>query len=229
LVYAATHESGLTNGEAALVRKVIVAALFFGLCFAGCQSITRQSVAVPLGSSEYDLIFTVAWGAGMGQQFALQRRGAPLSTVSSQWIEIFDNPYNSGATLYVSDDGKKYYLGAGYILLIIAPDEGKLETTCFSETLPRRTPLAELLLVSDWVTKEQLDPGALQVNTYVQAEDIDAALSDAPVPSRYYEGVRYIGRFGVVDDGRRGRGSGVGFAPALLAPEPRLGLEFSCG
>lgn len=175
------------------------------------------------------MVFTVAWGMGMDQQFTLRRREAPWSTVSSRWIEIFDKPYNSGGTLYVSDDGKTYFVGAGYTLLTIHPDEGILEATCYAEALPKRTPLAELLLTSDWETDEQLDPGAPRVNTYVPTEEPSAALPDQPPRSRYYEGVRYIGRFGVVGERGSGRGSGVGFAPAALAPEPRLGLEFSCG
>lgn len=210
------------------MRKAILLIILVGLCMAGCRNLTQRSVSVPLGSSGYELVFTVAWGTGMDQQFTLQRKGASLSTASSRWIEIFDKPYNSGATLYVSDDGTTYYLGAFYTLLTIEPGEGTLETTCNQEALPKRTPLAELLLDSEWDTDEKLDPGAPRINRYIQTDESSSALPD-PLPSRYYEGVRYIGRFGVTDDDGRGRGAGVGFAPATLAPEPRLGLEFSCG
>jgi hypothetical protein len=217
------------NKETAIVRKAVLLTIAIGLSSAGCRNLTERSVAVSLGSSDYDMVFTVAWGTGMHQQFTLQRQGASLSTVSSRWIEIFDKPYNSGATLYVSDDGTTYYLGAFYTLLTIEPGEGTLETTCDQEALPKRTPLAELLLNSEWETDEKLDPGAPRINTYIPTEESSSALPDPLPPSKYYEGVRYIGRFGVTDDDGRGRGSGVGFAPATIAPEPRLGLEFSCG
>ena len=211
------------------MRKAIVLTIVAGLCVAGCRNLTQRSVAVSLGSLDYDVVFTVAWGTGMDQQFTLQRDGAPLSAVSSRWIEIFDKPYNSGATLYVSDDGTTYYLGASYTLLTIVPGKGTLEATCNSEALPKRTPLGDLLLNSEWDMDEELDPGAPRVNRYVPTEESIAVLPNPAPHSKYYEGVRYIGRFGVTDDDGRGRGSGVGFAPATIAPEPRLGLEFSCG
>lgn len=211
------------------MRKAILLIIVVGLSVAGCRSLTEQSVAVSLGSSGYELVFTVAWGAGMDQQFALQRRGEPVPTVSSPWKEIFDKPYNSGATLYVSDDGRTYYLGAGFTLFTIIPELGTLDATCSIAALPTRTPLAELLLISDWETDEKLDPGAPQKDTFVPTDPQSAMPSEAAPPSRYYMKVRYIGRFGVTSERGTGRGSGVGFAPATLAPEPRLGLEFSCG
>ncbi len=212
------------------MRKAILLIMVVGICIAGWRNLTQRSIAVSLGSSGYEVAFTVAWGTtGMDQQFTLQRQGTTLSAVSSSWIEIFDKPYNSGATLYVSTDGTTYYLGAFYILLTIVPGKGILETTCNKEARPKRTPRGELLLNSEWDVDEKLDPGAPRINTYIPTEESSSALPDPLPPSKYYEGVRYIGRFGVTDDDGRGRRSGVGFAPATVAPEPRLGLEFSCG
>lgn len=212
------------------MRKAILLIVVVGVCIAGWRNLTQRSIAVSLGSSGYEVAFTVAWGTtGMDQQLTLQRQGATLSAVSSSWIEIFDEPYNSGATLYVSDDGTTYYLGASYILLVIVPGKGTLEATCNQEARPKRTPLGEHLLNSEWDMHEKLDPGAPSTNSYIQSEESSSALPDPLPPSRYYEGVRYIGRFGVTSERGTGRGSGVGFAPATLAPEPRLGLEFSCG
>lgn len=211
------------------MKKLGVWILVIGALIAVCHSLTRRTVAVDLGSSGYELAFTVDWGFGMDQRFRLKRSWVPWPADSSRWIEIFDKPYNSGATLYVSEDGETYYVGAGYTLLTIVPDEGTLDATCNVELLPKRTPLAELLLVSDLETDEQLDPGAPRVNTYVPTEEPKALLSDPAPTSKYYKGVRYIGRFGVTGERGSRRGSGVGFAPAAAAPEPRLGLEFSCG
>jgi len=211
------------------VKKLGAWILVIGALITAWHSLTRRTVAVDLGSSGYELAYTVDWGFGMDQRFSLKRSWAPWSADASRWIEIFDKPYNSGATLYLSDDGENYYVGAGYNLLTIVPGEGALKTTCYTDALPERTPLAELLLISDPETDEELDPGAPRVNTYVPSDEPNAALRDPAPASRYYKGVRYIGRFGVTGERGSGRGSGVGFAPATVAPEPRLGLEFSCG
>lgn len=203
--------------------------LVIGGLMAAWHGITRRTVAVTLGSSGYDLAYTVDWGLEMDQRFSLNRSGTPWPADASIWIEIFDEPYNSGATLYVSDDGKTYYVGMALRLLIIVPDEVRFDATCDADLLPKRTPLAELLLASDWKTEEQLDPGAPSRNTFLSTKEEKASPADSSPPSRYYQGVQYIGRFGVTAERSSGRGSGVGFAPATLSPEPRLGLEFSCG
>jgi hypothetical protein len=223
-LWANASNSDLNNKETGFMRRAILLIIVVGICIAGWRNLTQRSIAVSLGSSGYEVAFTVAWGVtGMDQQFTLERQGTPLSAVSSSWIEIFDKPYNSGATLYVSADGTTYYLGASYILLTIVPGKGTLETTCNKEARPKRTPLGELLLNSEWDMDEKLDPGAPRIHSFIQTEESSSALPDPLPPSRYYEGVRYIGRFGVTSE------RGVGFAPATLAPEPRLGLEFSCG
>ena len=92
---ADANQSGLNSTEATFMRKAILLTLVVGLCVAGCRSLTHRSVAVSLGASDYNLVFTVAWGWGMYEQFTLQRPGAPFSTASSRRIEIFDKPYNS--------------------------------------------------------------------------------------------------------------------------------------
>jgi hypothetical protein len=176
LLWANVGQTGSDNKETGFMRKAILLIIVVGLCVAGCRNLTQRSIAVWLGSSGYEVVFTVAWGTGMDQQFTLQRQGTPLSAVSSRWIEIFDKPYNSGATLYVSDDGTTYYLGAFYTLLTIMPGKGTLETTCNGEARPKRTPLGELLLNSEWDMDEKLDPGAPRINRYIQTEESSSTL-----------------------------------------------------
>ncbi|MCJ8508527.1 hypothetical protein MUU53_11450 [Rhizobium lemnae] len=88
------------------------------LVAAGWHSLTRRSTAVELGP-DLTLTYTVAWGFGMSQRFTVGQRWRPWSSVTSGWIEILQKPYNSGAAVYASEDGKTCYIGTSYNLIVI--------------------------------------------------------------------------------------------------------------
>ena len=217
-----------------MIRRALV--VLGGVCvvYAVWHTVMTRSTTIPLASTGYELTYSMAWGWGMEERLSLQEPGALWPAQSSKWIEIWERPYNSGMVVYVSDDGQTYYFGTGYSLYFFEPSRSALWTTCDKDDIPKRTPFAERLSQygSD-PANEDVDPGAPRLLQYIQPNEASGTIPTSPLPSRYYAGLRYLGKFGLVaPDGRgrgRGRGDEVRFVPAGNSPEPRLGLQVSCG
>ena len=212
------------------MRSAAIICGFLALCIAGWHAYFRQSAIVSI-TSEYALTYTVAWGWGMDQQVAFSRRWVPRPVATSEWIAIWKRPYNSGAAVYVTDRGDRYYVGTTYKLLIVDIPQGRIYSSCDTFQIPARTALGEKLLLSGAQGYQQMDPGAFALNRYIGKETLAGAAPNEPPPSRYYLGLRYLGRFGIVEPDKRvtSRGSEVRFVPAQNEPEPRLALQFDCG
>lgn len=186
-----------------------------------------HSATVNLQPVPYSLTYTMAWGLGMDERFAIRRTGSLWFEQSSRWINIWKKPYNSGLALYRSSNGKAYYLGLNYTLFIFDALSGTLRTSCDTDSIPAYTPLAEQLSRSrNYEAQEALDPKAPRLFEYIEINQL-GAMPTSPPKSRYYADLEYLGKFGLIRS--HGRGSKVGFAPADRAPEPRFGLDFSCG
>jgi hypothetical protein len=192
-----------------------------------------RSTTVDIQPQEYSLAYTVAWGMGMDQRLTLERDGSPWAVASTGWIELWDKPYNSGAVVYASEDGQTYLIGTGYKLFFLSPRREVLWTSCNQDVIPKRTLFAERLSIEGRERlDEQIDPGALSVHRFIRVDELAGEVPAAPPQSRYYLGLRYLGRFGIVWPERGiepNRGNEVRFVPASNSPEPRLGLQFSCG
>ncbi|MDM9623580.1 hypothetical protein [Rhizobium sp. S96] len=188
-----------------------------------------RSITVRLEPVGYELTYSMAWGLGMKERLTLRKFGAFWPTQSSEWIEIWKKPYNSGMVVYVSDDGDTYYFGTGYRLHFFQPGEGVYSTPCDKGNIPKRTPLARRLsFFGADAADEDIDPGAPRLFEYVPANKPGGAVPSSPPPSRYYAGLRYLGKFGLVATSE-GRGNELRFVAAGTSVEPRLGLQFSCG
>jgi hypothetical protein len=215
------------------MRRAIIGCCVIGLCYFAWQTFTRRSTTVDIQPPEYSIAYTVAWGMGMDQRLTLERDGIPWAVASTGWVELWDKPYNSGAVMYASEDGETYFFGTGYKLFSLSPKSGVLWSSCEQDVIPKRTPFAERLSVEGRERlDEQIDPGALGVHRFIRGDELAGKVPAAPPQSRYYSGLRYLGRFGIVRpepgvDPRRG--NEVRFVPAGNSPEPRLGLQFSCG
>lgn len=184
-----------------------------------------RSATVVLEPSRYNLTYTLAWGWGMKERFSIKPAGALISGSSSVWIEIWRKPYNSGVALYRSADGAIYYLGLSYRLFWF--QDGTLRSSCDRADLPAYTPLgAQLAKAREHQTMETLDPRAEHLFRYIESGQM-GPIPPSPPDSRYYANLKYVGRFGLVR--ATGRGSEAGFVPADKGPEPRLGLDPSCG
>ncbi|MFT4182927.1 MAG: hypothetical protein QM636_13535 [Rhizobium sp.] len=189
-----------------------------------------RSAMISLEPTPYNLTYTMAWGWGMEERFSVTQVEALLSGSSSGWIDIWKKPDNSGLTLYRTLDGRTYYLGLSYQLFWFYVPSGTLVASCDKRNIPAYTSLGEQVSkLKDYEAIEALDPGSRHLFQYVET-DQRGTIPISPPNSRYYADLQYLGRFGLIRSENRGsRGNGVAFAPANMAPEPRLGLDFSCG
>lgn len=200
------------------------------LVYAGWHFAMTRSSAIRLEPAGYELTYSMAWGWGMEERLTLKRFGALWPSQSSEWTEIWKRPYHSGMVVYVGDDGSTYYFGTGYGLHFFQPKSGAYWSTCDKGSIPSRTALGERLsFFGSNAAEEDLDPGAPRLFEYIQANESSGAIPASPPASRYYAGLRYLGRFGLAATNGRGRGDEVRFVPAGTSLEPRLGLQFNCG
>ncbi|MBY5890998.1 hypothetical protein ELH80_00845 [Rhizobium ruizarguesonis] len=211
-------------------RAFVVVVGMVCLVYAAWHVAMTRSTTIRLEPPGYELTYSMAWGWGMEERWTIRKFGALWSSPSSKWTEIWKKPYNSGMVVYASDDGQTYYFGTGYGLHFFQPKQGAYWTTCEKGNIPKRTPLAERLsFFGSDPADEDIDPGTPRLFEYIRANDPSGAIPSSPPPSRYYAGLKYLGKFGLVATGGQGRGNEVRFVPAGNSIEPRLGLQFSCG
>lgn len=191
----------------------------------GCL-ISQRSVTVVVPTEGLNVTYSVAWGWQMEERLAIAVNESLFSSVSTGWEEIWDKPYNSGMTLYRSEDGRFLYIGLSIRLYRYDVAAGTLTAFCYSHAATRFTLLGERLAAASFTQHEEIDPGREDRLDYVDPA-LKGEIPSMPPGSRYYSGLEYLGRFGVIRS--KGRGSNVGFEPADKAPEPRLGLGGTCG
>lgn len=212
------------------MRKTLIICGILALCLAGWKSYSRRSVSIEIDPG-YSLTYTVSWGWGMDQKLTLAQRWVPRPIASSEWIEIWKRPYNSGAAVYATEQRDRYFVGTSYRLLIVDISQRQIFSSCDTATIPPRKTPAARLLTQESVEREKADPGARDLTRYILPETPAGAVPNNPPPSRYYEGLRYLGRFGIVapQSSVSSRGSEVRFVPAQNEPEPQLALQVHCG
>ncbi len=210
------------------MRRLFVIICVIGLGYFVWHQIMERSATIALQSSDYKLTFTMAWGFGMKERLTLNKAGAPWQSVSSEWIEIWKKPYNSGAVVYASTDGQTYYIGTSYKLGVLVPEKGTFIMTCDNKLIPERTPLGKRLsLYGNAKSDENIAPDASRFPDYIEKNQFSETSPASSPPSKYYVGLLYIGRFGVVRGS--GRGSEVSFVTPNNAAEPRVSLYHHCG
>lgn len=198
---------------------------FLLLTLGGCL-ISRRSVTVVMPKDGLHVTYSVAWGWGMEERLTIAANEALFSNASTGWEEIWHKPYNSGMTLYRSEDGRFLYIGLSIRLYRYDVAAETLTAFCYSHAATGFTPLGERLAAVSFTRHEEIDPGSEDRLDYVDPA-LKGGVPSRPPGSRYYSGLEYLGRFGVIR--AEGRGSNVGFEPADKAPEPRLGLGGTCG
>lgn len=203
--------------------RLICVLLFVSL--GGCL-ISRQSVTIAVPMEKVDITYSVAWGWGMEERLSIAANGSLFSSASTGWQEIWDKPYNSGMTLYRSENGRFLYIGLSIRLFRYDVAAGTLTAFCYSRDAVGFTALGEQLATVLFTQHDHIDPGKGQRLGYVDPV-LNGAISAKSPESRYYAGLEYLGRVGIVRS--KGRGSNVGFEPAGKVPEPRLGLGGTCG
>lgn len=126
------------------MRKALIICGILALCLIGWKSYSRRSVSVEIAPG-YALTYTVAWGWGMDQQLTLAQRWVPHPIASSEWIEIWKRPYNSGAAVYATEQGDRFFVGTSYRLQIVDISQRKIFSTCDTATIPTRKTTPEQL------------------------------------------------------------------------------------
>ena len=212
------------------MRRAYLLIGFVGLSFLVSCLPREDSASITLYPSGDKLTYTVVWGLGMKERWSYLNAVTDRQ-VLSEWAEIWKKPYNSGAPVYMSDNGKILYLGTFFNLGIIAADEVEFTVSCDHSDIPELTELGKSLASSKgWRDRERLDPDAPHFPHYIRQNELSVHAPVSPPSSKYYLDFRYVGRFGVFKDEDKGkRGGGVGFSSAIEAPEPRMALRVACG
>lgn len=183
-----------------------------------------------LGSTGYEMTYTMRWSLfGMKEKMTPTRSGDLTSSTSTDWIEVSEKPYRSGAVVYARDDGQGYDIGIGYQLYRFIPGRALAPGSCDWTSSPRLTILAKRLieLRPGGQRADDIDPGAGRRFEELQAGDLNGSIATVSPPSKYYIDLRYLGRFGPVSPSASSNRE-VRFVPAESSPEPRLALHVGC-
>jgi hypothetical protein len=163
---------------------------------------------------------------GMAEKFSVIRTDGRGAAQTSGWVEILGKPYNSGMSLYRSEDGTTYYIGQGMGFYRFSPATGGFSHACKIADYLTYTALGKAIAGSDPINPNAvgaLDRGAPVLQRYLDFNETGPIQTLPPI-SRYYEGTRFLGKLGVTEGGVRG--AGVGFVS--ITPEPQLGLSGRC-
>lgn len=183
-----------------------------------------------LGSTGYEMTYTMKWSLfDMKEKMTLTREGDPKSSTSTDWIEVWEKPYRSGAVVYARDDGQGYDIGIGYQLYRFIPGRALTPGSCEWTSSPRLTTLAQRLieLRPGGQRADDIDPDAGRRFEGLQPGDASGPIAAVSPSSKYYVGLRYLGRFGLVSPSASSKNE-VRFVPAESSPEPRLALHVGC-
>lgn len=208
------------------MKKLLVFCLFCWGLYLLWQSWETRSATLDLEGSGYKLTYSVVWGMSMHERLSVARAEQPFSGSSSEWLELYKKPYNSGLAVYRTLDGSAYYFGFLYRTIRFDPASGTLKALCEKPAEVGYTDEgARLAQMKDVVLSQQADAGAPRLFDHIDGDWL-AASTGKPVASKYYANLQYLGRFGILDGGLRG--TDVGFLPAAR-PEPHLALNAGCG
>ncbi len=213
-----------------IFRFLIVLVVIVGVAYAFAVwllSLSSQSTTtVTLGQTGYNVSYSVSWGTGMDEKVSISRSDGTGSTHKGDCVEIFKKPYNSGMSLYRSDDGNTFYVGQGMGFYRFVPATGEFQFSCRITDFLAYTPLGTAIAGIDHFdvsAVKALDPGARNLQGYLDPNE-GGAIQKNPPASRYYKAATFLGKFGILEGGTRG--SGVAFVS--LTPEPRMGLSGRC-
>ncbi len=211
------------------LRALIIFLVVAAICVPWFRTTTR-SVATMLGSTGYEMTYTMKWSVfGMKEKMTLTREGDPKSSTSTDWIEVWEKPYRSGAVVYARDDGQGYDIGIGYQLYRFVPGRALVPGSCDWTSSPVLTALAKRLieLRPGGQRADDIDPRAGRRFEELQPGDPSGSIATVSLPSKYYVDLRYLGRFGPVSPAASSNRE-VRFVSAESSPEPRLALHVGC-
>ncbi|WP_322517299.1 hypothetical protein SR870_07085 [Rhodopseudomonas palustris] len=209
--------------------KVLVVLVVLGAVHAAWFGTTTRSVTTRLTPTNYEMTYAMAWGLGMKERLTLMQVGDSKSSTSTDWIEVSDKPYNSGAVVYARDDGQDYLIGINYDIYRFLPGRALSRLSCDRESFLELTAFAKQLvgLRSKGQRADDIDPGARRRFEVLQPGDASGSIATNPPSSRYYFGLRYLGRFGLAAVSGSSERE-IRFVPAESSPEPRLALHEAC-
>jgi hypothetical protein len=202
------------------MRRLVVIGLAAIAVYALWTYWTTRSTTIKLGPSGYNLTYTMSWVEGMDEKVSFSSVGGLFPGPSSEWVMILQKPYNSGVVLYRSAEGDTYFLGAGYKFWKFEPSLRTLRSFCNPKMLTYTA-------LGTQLSQSHESAGGQDLFSYIEPDQKGGPVPNTPPDSRYYSGLKYLGKFGLVRSS--GRGNEVRFVPADNAPEPSLGLSVNCG
>lgn len=209
------------------LRRILAGALLFVGAGALWRAYWIRSVTIELGGG-YSLTYSIDWGRlQRTDELRFSRGWLPVFRGSSGEMEIGERPDRAGVTVYVSSDGTRYFLGHIYGGFEFDARTGYLTKSCGFDRRPLTDLGQELLRLRDWRERDAIDPGSAVL---APGPEATGEPQQPPPPSKYYLGLNYVGEFRLIYRDRLSwRGDDVGFVPPSKAPEPRFGLNVSCG
>jgi hypothetical protein len=214
----------IRNGRIALIARGLIIA---GVVAYLVSLYFTRSLTIGLLQG-HRLTFSMRWGWAMHERVNFSHGAVFGFDAHSPWLEIIKKPYDSGLALYRSADGRFYYAGTGYQLIVIDIASGSMRVTCDRGDLPRYTPVGEKLSIAKTpAERESIDPQGVALWEYIEPDQSSAGAAVEKVASKYYADVDYLGKFGLVRSSRRG--NEIRFAAPDTVAEPRLALGPSCG
>lgn len=186
-----------------------------------------ETVSIPL-VGDMRLSYRVGWGTGMSERFRLDRQSEPGPSAQGEWIAILEKPYNSGMAVYRTNDARTYYFAFSSGFYKFETSTAGLRYFCEPDGV-QRTELGSQLfeLGTSDAARNIIDPGAPNLQAFIDPS-MDYDDRSRVVASKYYEGLQYLGRFGLSAGRSDVRGGKPGFVASADSREPRAALEGNC-
>jgi hypothetical protein len=187
-----------------------------------------SSTTIKLGDTGYAVAYRMAWGWGMEERVDVFRLDSPTVGQSGGWLDIWKKPYNSGMSLYRSEDGSTYLFGFAPGVYRFDVATGQMDYHCSTAGLVSAKAPEASLAVPTTLEGTSTRRRAQAYNSFIEPTE-GQEIPDDPPASRHYEGLRFLGMFGVTRGGRDAmRGGPTAFASSEEGEEQIDTLDGDC-
>jgi hypothetical protein len=211
-----------------IAKRLAVFALAVSGLYALWVATMVSSTTIKLGDTGYAVAYQMAWGWDMEERVDVFRLDSPSVGQSGDWLDIWKKPYNSGMSLYRSEDGRTYLFGFAPGVYRFDVATGKMEYHCYTAGLVSPKPPGTSLAAATTLEGTSTRRRAQAYISYIEPTR-HQEIPDDPPASRYYEGLRFLGMFGVTRGGRDAiRGGPTAFASSEESDELPDTLDGDC-
>jgi|TARA_R110002012_G_scaffold297890_1_gene496042 hypothetical protein len=211
-----------------IAKRIAVSVLGISALYALWMATMVSSTTIKLGDTGYAVAYRMAWGWGMEERVDVFHLDSPTVGQSGDWLDIWKKPNNSGMSLYRSEDGSAYLFGFAPGVYRFDVATGQMDYHCYTAGLV--SPKAAGASLAAPITPEGTSTRrrAQAYNSFIEPTRAQE-IPDDPPASRYYEGLRFLGMFGVTRGGRDAmRGGTTAFASSEEGDELIDTLDGDC-